>query len=175
VAALIVLIDDIRTRHPDVGLTGHRDHNVKNCPGLHFPWASLGGHGPANGGANDMRFVRAIDDKLLPVAAGDHWLYVDGSAGGAFSKAADVQVIGTIDAHTGQYLVRIGTGIPYTDGVTRPTDVLIRSTRALIDAPVPAPPAPDPAAIATAVNAALDHVAPAVVAVTKALDEARAR
>jgi hypothetical protein len=32
-AALAALIDDIRTRHPDIGLTGHRDHNVKNCPG----------------------------------------------------------------------------------------------------------------------------------------------
>jgi hypothetical protein len=46
--ALIRLTDDIRTRHPDIGLLGHRDfQDYKACPGVHIDWASIGGHGPA--------------------------------------------------------------------------------------------------------------------------------
>lgn len=44
--ALAHLVADIRTRHPKIGTTGHRDHNVKGCPGSFIQWARLGGHGP---------------------------------------------------------------------------------------------------------------------------------
>jgi hypothetical protein len=46
--ALVALVADIRTRHPTIGLLGHRDHNVKGCPGRLIPWDRLGGH--ARGG-----------------------------------------------------------------------------------------------------------------------------
>lgn len=176
VKAAIAWANDMKARYPSLrGAWGHADQtDTKGCPGLtdnmKAIFAGLGGHGLWE--ANDVRFVKAIDGKLLPVSADEPWLYADGSPGGTFSKATDVKVIGTLDAHSGQYLVRIGTGIPYTDGITRPTDVLIRSTRALIDAPVPAP---DPAAIAAAVNAALDHVAAAHLVEGTAIDEARIR
>lgn len=48
--ALAALVADIRTRHPDIGLLGHRDHNIKGCPGKFIEWDRLGGHGPAKGG-----------------------------------------------------------------------------------------------------------------------------
>jgi hypothetical protein len=48
--ALVTLVADIRKRHPRIGLLGHRDHNVKGCPGRLIEWDRLGGHGPANGG-----------------------------------------------------------------------------------------------------------------------------
>ncbi len=48
--ALATLVADIRTRHPDIGLLGHRDHNIKGCPGQLIQWDRLGGHGPAKGG-----------------------------------------------------------------------------------------------------------------------------
>lgn len=42
--SLKTLIADVRTRHPGIGLLGHRDHNVKNCPGRLIHWNDLGGH-----------------------------------------------------------------------------------------------------------------------------------
>lgn len=44
-AALLVLVKDVRSRYPDIGLTGHRDHNIKACPGRRIPWDLIGGHG----------------------------------------------------------------------------------------------------------------------------------
>jgi hypothetical protein len=67
-AALAALIDDIRTRHPDIGLTGHRDHNVKNCPGLRIPWLLLGGHGPA-GSEGPMKDIDAANATPQVVAS----------------------------------------------------------------------------------------------------------
>jgi hypothetical protein len=49
-AALVALVADVRKRHPKIGLLGHRDHNIKGCPGRLIPWDRLGGHGPAAGG-----------------------------------------------------------------------------------------------------------------------------
>lgn len=48
-ASLKRLVADLRTRYPKIGLLGHRDHNVKGCPGKKVDWAALGGHGPASG------------------------------------------------------------------------------------------------------------------------------
>jgi hypothetical protein len=80
-AALAALIDDIRTRHADIGLTGHRDHNVKNCPGLRIPWLLLGGHGPA-GSEAPMKDIDAANATPLVIAVDDgtEILNLDGSA-----------------------------------------------------------------------------------------------
>lgn len=48
-ASLRVLVRDIRTRYPYIGLLGHRDHNVKACPGRFIHWDDLGGHGGTMG------------------------------------------------------------------------------------------------------------------------------
>lgn len=172
----------MRARFPSIrGATGHHDQSPKGCPGvtanMKAIFAGVGGHGIWEA---DMRFVKVIEGKLLPVADGDHWLYIDGSIGGTFNGPGHPEVIGTVDGRAGQYLVRIGTGKPYDDGKTRPTDVLVRSTRTLVDAPVPTPTGDpnDPTVkslIEGAVNAALDHVSPKVVDVGRAIDEARLR
>ena len=47
-ASLVELVDDVRSRHPSIGLLGHRDFtSTKACPGAHIDWPALGGHGPA--------------------------------------------------------------------------------------------------------------------------------
>lgn len=47
VEALVRLAADVRSRNAATirGNTGHRDHNVKACPGAFIPWDRLGGHG----------------------------------------------------------------------------------------------------------------------------------
>jgi hypothetical protein len=45
--ALVRLVTDVRSRHPKIGLLGHRDFaDYKACPGRRIDWASIGGHGP---------------------------------------------------------------------------------------------------------------------------------
>lgn len=49
-AALVALVNDVRSRFPSMGLLGHRDFtDTKACPGKLIPWDLLGGHGPATG------------------------------------------------------------------------------------------------------------------------------
>lgn len=46
-AALVALVNDVRSRYPKIGILGHRDFTSrKACPGPHIPWPALGGHGP---------------------------------------------------------------------------------------------------------------------------------
>lgn len=89
--SLRTLVNDVRSRFPDIGLLGHRDLNVKTCPGRLIDWASLGGHGPkdsteppsmieqippgvkvgtivVNGPGHS--YLRLIDGELVPVGAG---------------------------------------------------------------------------------------------------------
>lgn len=70
--ALVRLVDDVRSRFPDMGLLGHRDfQDYKPCPGGHIDWQSLGGHGPA--GMEDdpmLPFPVALDPKLVDVKPG---------------------------------------------------------------------------------------------------------
>jgi hypothetical protein len=48
--SLKVLVNDVRSRYPDMGLLGHRDFtSTKACPGKLIHWTDLGGHGPAQG------------------------------------------------------------------------------------------------------------------------------
>lgn len=45
-AALKNLVDDVRSRFPDMGMLGHRDFaDYKACPGRFIHWSALGGHG----------------------------------------------------------------------------------------------------------------------------------
>jgi hypothetical protein len=47
--SLKTLVNDVRSRHPGMGLLGHRDFaDYKACPGKLIPWTDIGGHGPAS-------------------------------------------------------------------------------------------------------------------------------
>jgi hypothetical protein len=57
--ALQALVTDVRTRHPGIGLLGHRDfQDVKPCPGRLIPWEVLGGH--AETMANHTRTITEL-------------------------------------------------------------------------------------------------------------------
>lgn len=133
-------------RFPTIrGATGHHDQSPKECPGLTTNmkaiFEGLGGHGlwPEQR-EDEVRFVKVIDGKLLPVVAGDRWSYTDGTGGASFGTSQQIPVVGSIDARAGQYLCEITTGRPYDDGNRRDTLVLVRSTHALVDAPAEPPP-----------------------------------
>lgn len=130
--SLRTLVNDVRSRYPSIGLLGHRDFaDYKACPGKLIDWDSLGGHAQED----EVRFGTIVRGKALPIKAGQTWKYLDGTAGGAFGSAATVVVIGKADAHNGQYLVELDTGIPYSDKAIRPTVALVESSAALVDAP----------------------------------------
>ena len=101
----------------------------------------------ANGGS-DVDFIGSehyIGDtgeplRALEMVAGDKWQTFDGEVRGTFSHDATVHIYGRPDAHKDQYAVRINTGILYADGVTRPSLVLVSTSRA----PIELPPSGDP-------------------------------
>jgi len=85
---------------------------------------------PINGGSM-ARFAQAqgynVDStRRVNVAAGTDWFYLDGSPGGSFSKAATLTVVGMVDGHTGDWMVELNTGLPYSDGETRTTIVALK-------------------------------------------------
>jgi hypothetical protein len=58
-AALRKLVADVRSRHPGIGLLGHRDfQDVKACPGRLIAWDELGGH--AETMANHTRTITEL-------------------------------------------------------------------------------------------------------------------
>ena len=72
------LVNDIRRRYGQMRVLGHRDQqNYKACPGHHFPWNVLGGHGvltaynPSNPPMNGDLSVDAFD-----IAANNAWVRV---------------------------------------------------------------------------------------------------
>jgi hypothetical protein len=78
VGALLALVDDVRTRHPAIGLLGHRDFtSTKACPGRLIPWVTLGGHGPRE---VDMAPLSITSEAPIEVtvAAGTPYYDLDG-------------------------------------------------------------------------------------------------
>lgn len=70
-AALVRLVDDVRSRHPSIGLLGHRDfQDYKRCPGALIPWADLGGHGPAAAEDTMAIYTRREAPGRLTIKAG---------------------------------------------------------------------------------------------------------
>ena len=75
--ALLALVGDVRNRHPDIGLLGHRDFaSYKACPGKLIDWPALGGHGKAV----DMIPAPITDEteKLVTTKAASTWYDLDG-------------------------------------------------------------------------------------------------
>ena len=96
---------------------------------------------------DDMRFINShgvgVESPMrINVGAGSKWTYLDGSPGGSFSADAVLTYLGKGDSVTGKHIVQIGTGIPYSDGITRSTLVLVSSTNKPYNAPVPPDPGP---------------------------------
>ena len=72
--ALRALTDDIRTRHPAVGLLGHRDFaSYKACPGRLIEWAALGGHG----GGDMQAAITDEAEKIVTAADAAVWYDLD--------------------------------------------------------------------------------------------------
>lgn len=132
--------DDTHLRHSHVSWyrdAEARDHTIAFRPYWEGPMPRFVN---ANG-------YRADSGKRIHVVAGDKWNYLDGSPGGSISGPADLAVFGLADAHAGQYVVELHTGVPYADKIARDTLVLIQTARTPTDVgvavtPPPAPPDP---------------------------------
>ena len=58
-AAAVALATEMRSTFPSLrGHLGHRDFNVKGCPGSLFPFAALGGHGLLGLAEDDVKITR---------------------------------------------------------------------------------------------------------------------
>jgi hypothetical protein len=141
--SLRTLVEDVRSRYPDMGILGHRDfQDYKRCPGPLIPWSDIGGHGPASTqGGSDVRFANSngrgtTSGQRLALPSGTAWLYLDGTPGGKLSQAQSAAVLATADSRPGEYLVEIRTGAPYADSVTRETVVLVKTV--IVPSAVPA-------------------------------------
>jgi hypothetical protein len=86
--ALRHLVDDIRTRFPDIGLLGHRDfQDYKACPGGYIPWDDIGGHGPAHQEDPMQPFPVALDPKIAAINPGAQLYLFDLTPGIKVSNA----------------------------------------------------------------------------------------
>jgi hypothetical protein len=173
-ASLVVLTDDIRSRHPSIGLLGHRDFTTeKACPGKHIPWTLLGGHGPASGqsAGGNQPAGDEMGEFIVPLTPAQ--FTITGSTrsfGGdpphdelsAISGTVTVDATVSINATTSPHgpFVRVVTG---TTGRR-----LIASTSGTFDAP--APPAADcTQAVSDAVAAEHERVRTAAIAAIEGL------
>jgi hypothetical protein len=141
--AIGLLWTDMAARFPRIRSLGHRDFaDYKSCPGKSFPWDAVGGHGPAIAG-DDVKFIYAIDGKLLTLPLGAVLYGFDGTEVTKTASARDWPVIGAADGHGNEIVIKAGTGAVYPDGQTKPT-YLIAKTGTLIDAPAVVAPASIP-------------------------------
>lgn len=89
VGSLRSLVADVRTRHPAIGLLGHRDFaDYKACPGKLIPWAELGGHGLQETTVTPLP-ITSETPVLIDVPKGTPFLDMDGQTVLLPSWAAD--------------------------------------------------------------------------------------
>lgn len=80
-AAIGALFADMSGKYPGIRSLGHRDfQDYKACPGKHFPWGEVDGHGPSS--EDDM----GVSFTILPGPSGS--LVVNGS-GHAYQRILD--------------------------------------------------------------------------------------
>lgn len=143
-AALERLVRDIRSRYPEIGLLGHRDHNVKGCPGKRIDWAALGGHGKA-GESGDTSML-----DFYPVAGGDGTVTL--AEGRGLVNVVTEKAVSTTDTVKTSHC-RVHLAVPYRDGEGWQDGYLVRHKQqahiafdAVVASFIPAQaPAPDPA------------------------------
>lgn len=136
--ALRQLVDDIRDRHPGVGVLGHRDwQSYKACPGRKIPWGDYGGHGkPQAAEEPDMRpFPVTLDPKVAAIRVGAQLYNLDLST-------TDAPKVSNAPAASSPFSYRTG-GVRYrgvfvaTAGV--PHLWLVKASDCTLS-PLPAPP-----------------------------------
>jgi hypothetical protein len=103
------------------------------------------------GWETEVKFISAgsfpaITAKLLPAPKGTAVVGFDGSLLDTLVADSNLPTYGLLDGHTGQYIVEITTGKPYSDGKQRATRGLVKSTTATIPNPAYGAPAPPPTA-----------------------------
>jgi hypothetical protein len=150
---------EMRDQFPTIrGSVGHHDQSTKACPGktanMLAIFEGIGGHGLfPQGGDDDVKFIYAIDGKLLTLPVGAPLYGFDGTVVTKTATARDWAVIGAADGHGDQIVIKAGTGAVYPDGQTKPT-YLIAKTGTLVDAPAPVVVAADCSAeVAAAISA----------------------
>lgn len=93
-AALVALVDDVRSRHPGFGLLGHRDFtDQKACPGQHIAWDDLGGHGGSSPMGISVTLPAAAEIGRLAVAGGTEALRLSDGAHVTLTTASVRQAI----------------------------------------------------------------------------------
>jgi hypothetical protein len=118
--ALRALVADIRTRHPNIGLLGHRDfQNYKACPGPHIPWALLGGHGEATMALKYTPIANEVGGKVEILAA-TQAIPIEGGSRIAVPAGPIRPAIGTftlddLPARGPQYLMVVGDRLAFVD------------------------------------------------------------
>ncbi len=119
-ASLVELVDDVRTRFPDIGLLGHRDFaDYKACPGKHIDWPALGGHGAFDGGEMfAIRIPTGARAGTLTVPAGtDLFRLSDGAESpapsGGISGVAGTSAIHDVAGQTPGFLFTGASGTTY--------------------------------------------------------------
>lgn len=170
-AALGRLVDDIRSRHPAMGLLGHRDYqDYKPCPGKLIPWSSLGGHGPYQPQEVDVPTQSYTWPTPTPPPNGT--VVMVGT--GHYYQTPDLVMHAIDTAAFNTTPPRAATG-PVT--LTIPLNAAGDVKAYIIGPKVAYVSAKDvtftPTDVTAAVNAALDHVAVPVAALVTAIGEAR--
>jgi hypothetical protein len=158
--ALDRLVADVRSRHPAIGLLGHRDFtDSKACPGQHIPWQQLGGHGPAGGDVPGLDLTYPPG----PIATGS---LVIPKGTDAIRTSTGIHYRTTSDATRPAAVKQIapagssGYDVDLVGDATSDVSHFIRASEPGL-AFVPDPP---PASCDPAVNAALDQVQSAIAA-----------
>lgn len=172
--SLRILVEDVRSRFPSMGLLGHRDFTSrKACPGKRIDWPSLGGHGPATPDTTAeepvITFTWGEDATLVDLTVPD--------PGHSYLRLRD----GTLHPVTPPFAKRalgpvvLPTGTVLGDSLDRRTGYVIGAEAAfLLKADVRVAPVvvvvPD---CSKAVNDALDHLTGPVSALATAITAAR--
>lgn len=140
-AALLRLVNDIRTRQPGAPLTAHRDFaDYKACPGHRIDWGALGGHGEAE---MKQPTITNLTPLMIDIAKGATYYAVDAETPAGTNALERIGVRSDFGSYTKRSWVfdPDGTG----DDKKRSLYWVVPTATAPIPAPEPPDPVPSPA------------------------------